>query len=77
MCVLNCFSHVQLFRTWWTLLPMEFSRQEYWSVWPCPPPWSLPNPRIETISLMSPVLAGRFFIPTPPGKPSHRCRYSN
>ena len=23
---------------------MEFSRQEYWSGWPCPPPGHLPNP---------------------------------
>jgi len=24
-----------------------FSRQEYWSVLPCPPPGDLPNPGIE------------------------------
>ena len=24
-----------------------FSRQEYWSGWPCPPPGDLPNPRIK------------------------------
>ena len=28
-------------------LPMEFSRQEYWSGLPCPPPGNLPNPGIE------------------------------
>ena len=36
-------SHVQLFETLWTVacqapLSMEFSRQEYWSGLPCPPP---------------------------------------
>ena len=32
---------------------MEFSRQEYWSGWPFPPPEDLPNPGIE---LESPAL---------------------
>ena len=36
-------SHVQLFATPWTValqapLSMGFSRQEYWSALPCPPP---------------------------------------
>ena len=31
-------------------LSMEFSRQEYWSGWPFPPPEGLPNPGIELIS---------------------------
>ena len=26
---------------------MEFSRQEYWSGWPFPPPGDLPNPGIK------------------------------
>ena len=42
-------------------LSMGFSRQEYWSGLPCPPPWDLPNSGIEPLSLMSPALAGRFF----------------
>ena len=29
------------------LCPWGFSRQEYWSGRPCPPPGDLPNPRIE------------------------------
>ena len=37
-----------------------FSRQEYWSGLPCPPP-DLPNPGIKPTSLTSPALAGRFF----------------
>ena len=28
-------------------LPMGFSRQEYWSGFPCPPPEDLPNPGTE------------------------------
>ena len=41
---------------------MGFSRQEYWSGLPCPPAGDLPDPGIEPTSLMSPALAGRFFI---------------
>ena len=33
-------------------------------------PRELPNPGVEPSSLMSPVLAGRFFATVPPGKPS-------
>ena len=40
---------------------MEFSRQEYWSGLPLPPPGDLPDPRIEPESLASPALAGGFF----------------
>ena len=42
-------------------LSMGFSRQEYLSGLPCPPPGDLPDPGIEPISLMSPALAGGFF----------------
>ena len=41
---------------------MEFSRQEYWSGLPFPSPGDLPNLGTEFLSLMSPGLAGRFFI---------------
>ena len=56
----------KLFATPWTIacqapLPMEFSRQEYWSGLPCPPPGDLPHPGIKSASLESPALAGRFF----------------
>ena len=62
-CVL---SHVCLFVTPWTVacqapLPMEFSRQEYWSGLPFPCPGDLPNPGIEPMSLVSPALAVGFF----------------
>ena len=40
------------------LLSMGFSRQEYRSGLPCPPPGAVPNPWIKP---MSPALAGRFF----------------
>ena len=59
-------SRVQLFVTPWTIdrqapLPMEFSRQEYWSGLPFTTPGDLPNPGIEPASLASPALACRFF----------------
>ena len=38
-----------------------FSRQEYWSGLPCPPPGDLPDLGPEPMSLMYPALAGRFF----------------
>ena len=67
MCVCEyALSQVQLFETPWTvahqvLLPMEFSRQAYWSGLPFPTPGDLPDPGIEPTSLVSPVLAGGFF----------------
>ena len=51
------------------LYPRGFSRQEYWSGLPCPPPGDLPKLGIEPVSLMSPALAGGFFTTEPPGKP--------
>ena len=42
-------------------LSMEFSRQEYWSGLPCPPPGGLHDPGIEPACLTSPALSGRFF----------------
>ena len=49
-------------------LSMEFSSQEYWSELPFPPLGDLPNPGIKPTSPVSPVLAGGFFTPEPPGK---------
>ena len=37
---------------------MGFSRQEYWSEFPFPPPGDLPNPGIETASPVAPELTG-------------------
>ena len=39
---------------------MGFSRQEYWSGLPWPPPGDLPDPGIEPAFFMSPILAGGF-----------------
>ena len=50
-------------------LSMGFSRQEYSSRLPFPPPGHLPNPVIEPASLVSPALAGGFFLAAPPGSP--------
>ena len=64
--LLSCFSQVQLFATLWTIvrqtpLSTGFSKQEYWSRLPCPPPGDLPDPGIKLVSLKSPALAGGFF----------------
>ena len=61
MCAQSC-----LFATPWTIscqapLSVEFSKQEYWSGLPFPPPEDLPNPGILPASLASPALTGRFF----------------
>ena len=66
MPVLSRFSRVWLFATLWTTayqapLSMGFSRQEYWSGLPCPPPGDLPDLGIEPASLMSPASAGGFW----------------
>ena len=47
---------------------MEFPRKEYWIGLPFPPPENLPNPGIKPKSLVSPALAGKFFITVPPEK---------
>ena len=61
--LLSLLSRVQVFATPWTVahqapLSMGFSRQEYWSGLPCPPPGDRPNPRFEPTSL---TLAAGFF----------------
>ena len=66
-CVCVCADLCQIVvETRWTvayhaLLSMVFSRQDYWSGLPCPPPGHLPDPGIKPTSLMSPALAGGFF----------------
>ena len=54
-------SRVQLFATPWSVghqapLSMGFSRQEYWSGLPFPPPGYLPKPGSKPTSLASPAL---------------------
>ena len=75
MCVLSHFSCAPFFATTWTAvrqapLFVGFSRQEYWSGLPCPPPGDLPKPGVEPVCLTSPALAGRFFTTEPHGKPN-------
>ena len=65
-CVVSCCSCIWLLANVWTVahqapLSMGFSRQEYWSGLPGPPPGYLPDPGIEYASLTSPELADRFF----------------
>ena len=65
-CMPNHLSRVRLFVTPWTVahqtpLVVGFSRQEYWSGLPCPPPGGLPDPGIEPKSLMFPAPACGFF----------------
>ena len=49
-------------------LSIDFSRQECWNGLPFPSAGNLPDPGIKTVSLTSPVLAGRLFTTVPPGK---------
>ena len=66
-------SHSVVFNSLWPhglqparlLCPWEFSRQEYWSQLPCPPPGDLPNPGIK---LRSPALQADSLLTEPPGK---------
>jgi len=47
------------------LCPWKFSREEYWSGLPCPPPGDLPNPGIKPRSSALQVDSD------PPGKPKN------
>ena len=76
--MLSPFSHVRLFATTWTVgqapLSLGFSRQEYWSGLPFPPPGDFPDPwkmGMEPVSLTSPALAGEFFTTSATWEP-HR-----
>ena len=73
LCV-HSLSCVRLPAASWTvahqaLLFMGFSRQEYWRRLPFSTPEGLLNPGIESTSLASPGLAGRFFTTSATGKP--------
>ena len=52
-------------------LSVGFSRQGYWSGWPCPPAGDLPNPDTEP---RSPALQADSLPSEPPGKPSSMYR---
>ena len=72
--VLNSFSHIRLFVTLWVVacqapLSMGFSRQDYWSGLPCPPPGDLPDSGIKPVSPASPALQTGSLPLAPPWKP--------
>ena len=71
LCMLSRFSCVQLFAMPWTAarqapLSVGFSRQEYWSGLPWPPPGDLPSPGIKP---GSPALQADSLPSEPLGKP--------
>ena len=85
VCTLSHLNPVRLFVKPWAVacqapLSMDFSRQEYWSGLPCPPPGDLPDPGIKPRTQGSnPGLlcllhwqAGSLPL-APPGKPFHDC----
>ena len=78
--VLSHFNHAWLFATLWTIahqapLSMGFSRQEYWTGLPCPPPggssWSRDRAHVST----SLALAGEFFTTSTTWEASGRFLY--
>ena len=48
---------------------MGFSRQEYWSGLPFPPPGALPDPRVKPTFPVSAALTDEFFTAELPEKP--------
>ena len=71
---LQIYSVMSDFVSLWTIarqspLSMEFSRQEYWSEVPFPPPGGLLDPGIKPMSLAFLALAGEFFTTITPGNP--------
>ena len=73
LCCAQSLSRVRLFATHGLqparlLCPWEFSRQEYWSGLPCPPPGDLPNPGIKH---RSPALQVDSLQTEPPAKPKN------
>ena len=73
--VVPSLSRAQLFATLWTVafqtpLSKGFSRQEYWSGLPCPPPGDLPDRRVKPVPLVSPVLQADSLPTEPLGKPT-------
>jgi len=59
--MLSHFSHVRLFVTVWTVahqvpLSIGFSKQEYWSGLPGPPPGIFPTQGLNPCLIMSPAL---------------------
>ena len=51
-------------------MSMVFSRREYWTWLPFPPPGDHRDPGTDPKSVVSPAVAGGFFTTKPPGKHS-------
>ena len=67
--LIECFDYV----TPWTVacqvsLSMGYSGQEYYSGLSIPPPRDLPDPEIEPVFPVSPILPGSFFTAESSGK---------
>ena len=62
-------SCVQPFVIPWTIQSMEFSRPEYWSGLPFPPPGDLPNPGIEPRFYVNPHCRGILYQLSHKGSP--------
>ena len=78
VCVLSCFSWIQLFVTLWTTvapqapLSMEFSMQEYWGKqFAIFSSRGSSQPRDRTCVLWGSCVASRFSTTEPPGKPKN------
>ena len=73
-CLLSCFIRVWLLVTPWTVasqapLSLSFSRQEYWSGLPGPPPGDLLDPRFKPTSPVIPALQVESLPTESPGNP--------
>ena len=82
LCVLSHFSHVQLFAILWTVAhqdPMStgYSRQEYSSGLPCPPPGDLSGLGIKTESSAAPALQVASLLLSHWGSPYIYCKKDN
>ena len=55
-----------------SIINMRFSRQEYWTGVPFPPPGNLPDPGIKPGSLLSPALVGGI-LTTSATWEAHKC----
>ena len=81
VCLLSHSSCVQLFATPWTVarqapLSMGFSRQEYWSGLPCPPPGIFPTQESNQRFLCLLRWQAGCLPPGPLGKPTYIYMYN-
>ena len=76
VCMLRHFSCVRWTAACQAPLSMGFSRHEYWSGWPRPPPWDLPTHGSNPCFLCLPALAGGFFTTWAPWEAILDCKGS-